>query len=135
MRTGADCRCAIAFAALVGLAAAQGPVWAQDNDDDDDDAAAAGPTAEQVTLLGTPGRSSGMLADTTPRELQTLAMLAEGKPYAQIASDLGVSYKTVVNTSSRLKAKLGARNLPELIRMAIQYVSSSSEYGGEGPAR
>ncbi|EHK56699.1 hypothetical protein [Allomesorhizobium alhagi] len=33
---------AIAFAALVGLAAAaQGQVWAQDNDDDDDDAAAA----------------------------------------------------------------------------------------------
>jgi hypothetical protein len=35
---------AIAFAALVGLAAAQGQVWAQDNDDDDDDAG-----AEQVT--------------------------------------------------------------------------------------
>jgi hypothetical protein len=31
---------AIAFAALVGLAAAQGQVWAQDNDDDDDAAAA-----------------------------------------------------------------------------------------------
>jgi hypothetical protein len=35
---------AIAFAALVGLAAAQGQVWAQDNDDDDNDAG-----AEQVT--------------------------------------------------------------------------------------
>lgn len=35
---------AIAFAALVGLAAAQGQVWAQDNGDDDDDAA-----AEKVT--------------------------------------------------------------------------------------
>jgi hypothetical protein len=34
---------AIAFAALVGLAAVQGQVWAQDNADDDDDA------AEQVT--------------------------------------------------------------------------------------
>ncbi|MGB3390959.1 MAG: helix-turn-helix transcriptional regulator, partial [Pseudaminobacter sp.] len=58
-------------------------------------------------------------------------LLAEGKPYAQIANDLGVSYKTVVNTSSQLKAKLGARNLPELIRMAIQYFSSAPQYNAE----
>ena len=32
---------AIAFAALIGLAAASGQVWAQDDDDDDDDAPAA----------------------------------------------------------------------------------------------
>jgi two-component system invasion response regulator UvrY len=78
-------------------------------------------------MLGSAGNSSP-LAETTSRELQTLALLAEGKPYAQIASDLGVSYKTVVNTSSQLKSKLGARNLPELIKMAVQYLSSTSEY-------
>jgi DNA-binding NarL/FixJ family response regulator len=83
--------------------------------------------ALQVALIGTPGRSRGLLAEATPRELQTLALLAEGKPYAEIADDLGVSYKTVVNMSSQLKIKLGARNLPELIRMAVQYVSSSSD--------
>ena len=29
---------------------------------------------------------------------------------------------------AELKSKLGARNLPELIKLAVQYVSSSSEY-------
>ena len=80
--------------------------------------------AVQVAMLGNAGNHNP-LAETTSRELHTLALLAEGKPYAQIASDLGVSYKTVVNTSARLKSKLGARNLPELIKLAVQYVSSS----------
>lgn len=79
--------------------------------------------AMQVAMLGTTGNHNP-LAETTSRELQTLALLAEGKPYVQIANDLGVSYKTVVNTSAQLKLKLGARNLPELIKLAIKYVSS-----------
>jgi DNA-binding NarL/FixJ family response regulator len=80
--------------------------------------------AMQVAMLGSTGNHNPM-AEVTSRELQTLALLAEGKPYAQIATDLGVSYKTVVNTSAQLKSKLGARNLPELIKLAVQYVSSS----------
>jgi DNA-binding NarL/FixJ family response regulator len=77
--------------------------------------------AMQVAMLGSGGNDSP-LSETTPRELHTLALLAEGKPYAQIASDLGVSYKTVVNTSAQLKSKLGARNLPELIKLAVKYI-------------
>jgi two-component system invasion response regulator UvrY len=80
--------------------------------------------AMQVAMLGNSG-SFSPLAETTSRELHTLALLAEGKPYSQIAGELGVSYKTVVNTSAQLKSKLGARNLPELIKLAVQYVSSS----------
>ncbi|HEY9212160.1 MAG TPA: response regulator transcription factor [Ancylobacter sp.] len=86
--------------------------------------------AMQVALLGTSGRGTP-LADITPRELQTVSLLAEGKAYSQIAEELGVSYKTVANTCSQLKVKLGATSLPELIRSAIQYVSSSpSTVGG-----
>ena len=86
--------------------------------------------AMQVALLGTSGRGAP-LADITPRELQTVSLLAEGKAYGQIAEELGVSYKTVANTCSQLKVKLGANSLPELIRSAIQYVSSSpSTVGG-----
>jgi len=86
--------------------------------------------AMQVALLGTSGRGTP-LADITPRELQTVSLLAEGKAYGQIAEELGVSYKTVANTCSQLKVKLGASSLPELIRSAIQYVSSSpSAMGG-----
>ena len=44
----------------------------------------------------------------------------EGNPYSRIAETLGVSYKTVVNTCSQLKQKLNARNLPDLIRIAVQ---------------
>src|SRR5262245_43176998 len=80
--------------------------------------------ALQVALLGTHGRGK-RVADLTRRELQTLALVAEGKSYDQIAQELGVSYKTVANTSSQLKVKLGARTLPELVRIAIQYLSSS----------
>ena len=58
----------------------------------------------------------------SPRELQMLELLAEGNPYSRIAEILGVSYKTVVNTCSQLKAKLNARNLPDLIRIAVQLV-------------
>lgn len=61
----------------------------------------------------------------TPRELQALSLLAEGKPYGRIAEELNVSYKTVVNLSAQLKQKLDARNLPELIRTAVQLVSAS----------
>jgi DNA-binding NarL/FixJ family response regulator len=82
--------------------------------------------AMQVALVRT-GVRANPLADLTPRELQTLSLLAEGKAYGRIAKELNVSYKTVVNACSTLKQKLNAKNLPELIRMAVQLVSSESQ--------
>jgi DNA-binding NarL/FixJ family response regulator len=81
--------------------------------------------AMQVALVRTGVRASP-LADLTPRELQTLSLLAEGKPYGRIAEELNVSYKTVVNACSQLKQKLNAKNLPELIRAAVRLVSAES---------
>ena len=78
--------------------------------------------AMQVALVGT-GIRRNPLHDLTPREMEVLSLLAEGKPYSAIAGDLGVSYKTVVNMSSQLKQKLGAKTLPELIRTAVQLLS------------
>jgi DNA-binding NarL/FixJ family response regulator len=75
--------------------------------------------AVQVALVGS-GARRDPLSELTPRELQMLGLLAEGKSYGRIADDLGVSYKTVVNTCSLLKQKLGAKNLPDLIRLAVQ---------------
>lgn len=80
--------------------------------------------AMQVAFANTPGQHSP-LAELTPRELQTLSLLAEGKPYTRIAEELNVSYKTVVNLSSQLKQKLDAESLPELIRTAVQLLSST----------
>ena len=79
--------------------------------------------AMQVALVRT-GVRANPLADLTPRELQTLSLLAQGKPYGRIADELNVSYKTVVNACSQLKQKLNAKNLPELIRVAVQLLSA-----------
>lgn len=81
--------------------------------------------AMQVALVHAPTRQNP-LADLTQRELQTLSLLAEGKPYGRIAEELNVSYKTVVNVCSQLKQKLDVQNLPELIRSAVQLLSPAS---------
>lgn len=70
------------------------------------------------------GVDRGPLAELTPRELQTLGLLAKGKPYGSIADDLNVSYKTVVNTCWQLRQKLEAKNLPELVRTAVQLLAT-----------
>ncbi len=80
--------------------------------------------AMQVALAHATARQSP-LADLTPRELQTLSLLADGKPYGRIAEELGVSYKTVVNVCSQLKQKLDVHSLPELIRSAVQLLAAT----------
>jgi DNA-binding NarL/FixJ family response regulator len=84
----------------------------------------SGDLAMDVALLGSRARRDP-LSELTRRELETLALLAEGKSYGRIAEELNVSYKTVVNVCSQLKQKLSARNLPELIRAAIQHLAGT----------
>jgi two-component system invasion response regulator UvrY len=67
-------------------------------------------------------RHANPLQTLSVRELQTLSLIASGLSYGAIAEELGVSYKTVANTTSQVKIKLGARNLPELMRIAIQHI-------------
>jgi len=55
-----------------------------------------------------------------------LSLLAKGKTYNSIAEELGVSYKTVVNACLYLKRKLGAKNLPELIGVAVRLLPAES---------
>jgi two-component system invasion response regulator UvrY len=86
--------------------------------------------ASEVAFMEARG-TTNPLRRMTVRELQTLALVAEGKPYGVIAEHLHVSYKTVANTCTQLKAKLGVRTLPELMRIAIQHLPSATE----GPAR
>jgi two-component system invasion response regulator UvrY len=81
--------------------------------------------AADVAFMEARGKSNPLRAMTL-RELQTLALIAEGKPYGAIAEELNVSYKTVANTCAQLKTKLGVRRLPELMRIAIQHLPSAS---------
>ena len=66
------------------------------------------------------GRGENPFSKLTARELQVLSLIGRGKRHRDIADELNLSYKTVANTCSVLKSKLGAKNLPELIRIAIQ---------------
>ncbi|BAM91614.1 LuxR family transcriptional regulator [Bradyrhizobium oligotrophicum S58] len=75
--------------------------------------------ATRIALLR--NESDGNLPTSlTPRERQALALLAEAKSYQAIADQLGISYKTVINLTYRLRQKLGARSLPDLVRLAVE---------------
>ena len=80
--------------------------------------------AMRVALLRTGVENP--LVDLTPRQSQILSLLAKGKTYSSIAEELGVSYKTVVNTCLHLKRRLGAKNLPELIGVAVRLLPADS---------
>lgn len=58
----------------------------------------------------------GMLS---PREIDVLRLLAEGKRNKEIASALGVSVKTVETHRSRILFKLEIDSLPEMVKFAI----------------
>jgi len=66
------------------------------------------------------------LDDLTPRQLQMLALLAKGKRYGEIAAELNLSYQRVASVCSKLKRKLAAKNLPDLIRIAVQLTPGST---------
>ena len=71
--------------------------------------------AREIAFLH--GRGQGAL---TARENDILNGLAAGMSLADIAADLGVSYKTVATNCSVLKTKLGARTTQDLVRLAVE---------------
>jgi two-component system invasion response regulator UvrY len=56
----------------------------------------------------------------TTREIDILRLLGEGHSYAQIARAVGVSYKTIANSSSTIKEKLSVETTADLIRLSIE---------------
>jgi DNA-binding NarL/FixJ family response regulator len=61
-----------------------------------------------------------LLAKLSQREREVLQLLAEGHTGAQIAERLSLSQKTVETYRARLVEKLGIRDVPGLVRFAIQ---------------
>ena len=74
--------------------------------------------ATEVAMLRSDARRTPE-TQLTPREQQILSRLAQGKSYGAIAADLSVSYKTVTNSCSQMRQKLGVRTLAELIHVAV----------------
>ena len=70
--------------------------------------------------LGTRGaEEDSYLRPLSQRDMEILSLLADGKSLAQIADALGVAYKTVANTLSRIKDKLGVSHTADLIRITL----------------
>jgi DNA-binding NarL/FixJ family response regulator len=56
----------------------------------------------------------------TPREVQVVALLAEGLPNKAIATRLGISDQTVKFHVASICGKLGASNRTEAVRLAVR---------------
>jgi len=64
------------------------------------------------------------LSNLTPRETELLKLIVAGYPNKNIASELGISIKTVENHRASLMAKTGALNAADLVRMKMLATAS-----------
>jgi two-component system, NarL family, invasion response regulator UvrY len=75
--------------------------------------------ARGIAFAGRDG-ARNPLAKLNPREMEILRLLSTGKSLSEIAWMVQASYKTVANTSSIMRQKLGVRTSAELVRLAIE---------------
>ena len=66
------------------------------------------------------GAGAETLNALSPRELEIMRLLAAGSSLAEIADALGASYKTIANTCTLIKSKLGVARTADLVRLAIE---------------
>jgi two-component system, NarL family, invasion response regulator UvrY len=75
--------------------------------------------AQSIAFAG-PAFAQSPLSKLTAREMEILRLLGAGKSLSEIAWLVQASYKTVANTSSIMRQKLGVRTSSELVRLAIE---------------
>src|ERR1700709_322605 len=75
--------------------------------------------ARSIAFAG-PAFAQGPLSKLTTREMEILRLLSAGKSLSEVAWLVHSSYKTVANTSSIMRQKLGVRTSVELVRFAIE---------------
>jgi DNA-binding NarL/FixJ family response regulator len=71
-------------------------------------------------LVFSSAASDDPLHKLSNREVEILRLLGEGKSLAEIAATFGIAYKTVANSCSRLKEKLGVERTADLIRLSVE---------------
>jgi two-component system invasion response regulator UvrY len=64
--------------------------------------------------------TASLMDRLTERDLEIMRLLGDGQGLSSIADALGVSYKTVANTCSQIKAKLGVARTVDLVRLSIE---------------
>lgn len=62
--------------------------------------------------------AAALVAQLTNRQRQVMEMVLRGQPSKNIAADLGISQRTVENHRAAIMAKMAAKSLPELARIA-----------------
>jgi two-component system, NarL family, invasion response regulator UvrY len=76
--------------------------------------------AELAQALAAPRGDTPAFDTLTARELEIMRLLAAGSSLAEIATAVGVGYKTVANNCSQIKSKLGVSRTADLVRLAIE---------------
>ena len=74
-----------------------------------------------------PASGKSPLERLTAREREILQLVVEGRTSAEIAETLFISRKTVETYRSRLTEKLGVKDVPGLVKFAIQHGLTSLE--------
>lgn len=64
-------------------------------------------------------RLSANLSELTQRERQVMELVVSGRHHRDIATDLGISVRTVEVHKARMMSKLKADSVPQLIRMSL----------------
>jgi len=77
------------------------------------------PAIARSVAFARPNLAQNPLSKLTAREMEILRLLGSGKSLSEIAWLVHSSYKTVANTSSIMRQKLGVRSSAELVRLAI----------------
>jgi len=54
------------------------------------------------------------------RDVEILRLLGEGRSFTEIAAALGLGYKTVANSATAIKTKLGVARTADLIRLSVE---------------
>jgi len=75
--------------------------------------------ARSIAFAG-PELAKSPLSKLTSREMEILRLLSAGKSLSEVAWLVHSSYKTVANTASIMRQKLGVRTSTELVRLAIE---------------
>lgn len=82
-----------------------------------------GPEATQLLIERMQGQNDkkrAFIPRLTRREQEVLALISKGMPTQEVADALYISFNTVESHRKNLLSKFGARNVAELIRIAVE---------------
>ncbi len=74
--------------------------------------------AQELALQ--PSLQTPSLERLSEREVEIMRLLGQGSSLNEIADSLGIAYKTVANTCTQIRLKLGVARTADLIRLSIE---------------